>query len=256
MKFFKSMMILLMASWAFYSCKPAKKGEEKTTAKKYKVYKADAPYGYPDAKLYLEGIGDRLDTGKTIFNFTVKDYELGAQTPDAKKRGLANSEKGQHIHFIMDNGPYSAHYGSRFAKNLQEGNHVLLAFLSRSYHESVKNPESFVVKEFTVGNPETSSLFDDTAEHMFYSRPKGTYKGKDARKLLLDFFLYNTSLAEGGNSVRATINGEEYMLCEWAPYYIEGLEKGEISIKLELLDKEGNLVPGPFNSATRKIVLE
>ncbi len=260
MKFQKSLVALFILSVVVYSCGPAKKGgegESKTTQeKKYNVYKAPDSYEFPEAQLYLEGSGNELDTGETIFKFKVSNYELGAQTPDATERGLANSGKGQHIHFIMDNDPYSAHYEPEFSKRLDEGNHVLLAFLSRSYHESVKNPDAFIVQEFVVGSPEESSSFDATAEHMFYSRPKGTYEGKDTEKLLLDFFLYNTTLAEDGNKVRATINGEEYLFTEWAPYYIEGLEKGEVTIKLELIDNEGNIIPGPYNSVTRKVTLK
>ena len=72
------------------------------------------------------------------FGFEVTNYELGVQTEDATTRGIANSGKGQHIHFILNNGPYSAHYESVFSKSLNVGNYVMLAFLSRSYHESIK----------------------------------------------------------------------------------------------------------------------
>jgi len=46
------------------------------------------------------------------------------------------------------------------------------------------------------------------------------------------------------------------MIDEWAPHYIEGLPMGRTEIKLELLDSEGNAVPGPFNSVERSITLE
>ena len=53
-----------------------------------------------------------------------------------------------------------------------------------------------------------------------------------------------------------TVNETEFIIDEWSPYYIEGLNKGEISIKLELIDNDGNLVDIPFNPVTRKVVLE
>ena len=177
---------------------------------------------------------------------------MGAQTLDAETKGLANSPKGQHIHFILDNGPYSAHYEPEFSKEIQEGHHVLLAFLSRSYHESVKN--AFLVKPITVGTPEGEAP-DLTAPHLFYSRPKGTYTGKDTENLLLDFFLVNTEISATGNKVKATIEGQEFMLTEWAPYVINGLGKGEKSIRLQLLDKDNNPIPGPFNDVQRTVVL-
>ena len=91
---------------------------------------------------------------------------------------------------------------------------------------------------------------------MFYSRPKGTYKADDTNRVLLDFYLINTSLAEDGNKVKATIHGTEFIIDEWAPYYIEGLPKGEISIKLELINSKGDLIESPFNPSQRTFTLE
>ena len=93
-------------------------------------------------------------------------------------------------------------------------------------------------------------------EFLFYSRPKGVYKGKDTEKLLLDFYLVNTKISADGNKVRATILDTEFIIDEWAPYYIEGLPKGEISIKLELLNEKGDLIDSPFNPSIRTVTLE
>ena len=97
---------------------------------------------YEEASISLDPliVDAKTDTAAIVdFKFNISNYDLGAQTLDAETKGLANSPKGQHIHFILDNGPYSAHYEPEFSKEIQEGHHVLLAFLSRSYHESVKN---------------------------------------------------------------------------------------------------------------------
>lgn len=195
--------------------------------------------------------------GEVGFTFEVGDYELGAQT---EKNGvaamLANSGDGQHIHFIVDNGPYSAHYEPAFNKELSQGTHYIVAFLSRSYHESVKNANSYVAKKIVVGEAGDDMGVDLDQPTMIYSRPKGEYVGADTENLMLDFFLLNTTLSESGNKVRATINGQEFMITEWAPYIIKGLPKGEATIKLELLDADGNLVPGGFNEVTRTVTLK
>ena len=93
-------------------------------------------------------------------------------------------------------------------------------------------------------------------ELLFYSRPKGNYKGKDTEKVLLDFFLVNTNLSADGNRVKATIMDKEFIIYEWAPYYIEGLHSGEIYIKLELQDSNGDLIESPFNPSERRFTLE
>lgn len=200
---------------------------------------------------------ENIAAGDVNFSYNVKNYELATQTIDADIKNCANSVKGQHIHLILNNEPYSAHYNAEFTKNLEEGHYVALSFLSRSYHESVKSYGAYNVRQFTVGREANEDeLADLTASHMFYSRPKGTYVGDDAKKVLLDFFLLNTELSEAGNKVRATINGQEFMIDKWQPYFIEGQEMGEMTIKLELLDNEGNLVASPFNPVTRTVSLK
>lgn len=208
---------------------------------------------YPDAKLTLNGYAD--DTG--IFDFAVEGYELRAQTGDAATKGIANSDQGQHIHLIVDNGPYAAHYAEPVQAELEPGHHVVLAFLSRSYHESVKTPGAMVLTEIShraEGDSDTG--FDPDAPHLFYSRPKGTYVGADIERLMLDFYLVNVDLAADGNRVRATINGQEFLIDQWQPYVIDGLAPGEVTVELELIDAEGNPIPGPFNHVVRSVTLE
>lgn len=209
---------------------------------------------YPDAKLSYGTNAVSVDGNKVSFDFRVLNYELGAQTTDAADKGLANSADGQHIHLILNNGPYSAHYEPTFSKELEDGTYTLLAFLSRSYHESVKTRTAFVIDQFVVGNSQ-EKLIDFSKPHLFYSRPKGSYTGKEIENLLLDFYLINTKISEDGNYVDATINGTTFKITDWKPYVIQGLKYGEATIMLELKDKEGNLIPSPFNPVERKVTL-
>ena len=213
---------------------------------------------YTDAVLQLEEPKNmKMNEGREVdFAFTVNNYELSAQTDGPNTQLLANSGKGQHIHFILNNQPYSAHYEPTFTKEIPNGVHHLVAFLSRSYHESVKNENSVVVKKFKVGSNATDSLnLDMDTPTLIYSRPKGTYKGKDTENLLLDFFVLNTALSANGNKVKATVNGEEFMITEWTPHVVKGLPMGEVTINLELIDADGNMIPGPFNKVTRTVIL-
>ncbi len=189
------------------------------------------------------------------FRFNVENYKLGDQTPGAIENGLANSAKGQHIHMIVNNGPYSANYNSDFSKDLNQGSNLILFFLSRSFHESVKNPNAFSLIQIN-SDEENSESYDLNSEFLFYSRPKGIYKGDDTKKLLLDFYLVNTEISSNGNKVRATINEKEFIIEEWTPYYIEGLPLGEVIVKLELINSNGELIDTPFNPVERKVTLQ
>lgn len=214
---------------------------------KIKISKVEGSPKYEDAALVL----NELNSGSELeFSFDVKNYELGAQTEHEFQYSLANSKKGQHIHLIINNDPYSAHYTNKFKKKLDPDNGVILAFLSRSYHESVKNKNAYIFTQY--GDLEKIDL---DKQYLFYSRPKGTYSGQDTKKLLLDFYLVNTTISKNGNKVRATINDEEFLIDEWSPYYIEGLPKGEVKIKLELINSLGELIDSPFNPSSRTVIL-
>ena len=214
---------------------------------KIKISKVEGSPKYEDAALVL----NELNSGSELeFSFDVKNYKLGAQTEHEFQYSLANSKKGQHIHLIINNNPYSAHYTNKFKKKLDPDNGVILAFLSRSYHESVKNKNAYIFTQY--GDLEKIDL---DKQYLFYSRPKGTYTGQDTKKLLLDFYLVNTTISKNGNKVRATINDEEFLIDEWSPYYIEGLSKGEVKIKLELINSSGELIDSPFNPSIRTVIL-
>lgn len=216
-----------------------------------KISKLAGSPAFPEAKLSLR---NPADGAKGVFDFEVTGYELGKQTVEGPF--LAASDKGQHIHFIVDNGPYSAHYEPKVEKQLEPGTHVVLAFLSRSYHESVKH--DFVLTRVQVGDKKDPALTKVSLEkdpHLFYSRPKGTYSGAGAKKLLLDFFPVNAELSKTGYKVEASLGGQTFELTEWVPYVVEGLAMGEQTVTLRLLDKDGKQVAGPFGKVERTVTL-
>ena len=266
--FFIALLLLLVT---FSSCKQQKKETDEATSgdsnieassemdqAKITLEILDGSPAYADAALQMKEPNSTniAEGGEVNFNFTVSNYELGAQTEGPNAQRLANSGKGQHIHFILNNQPYSAHYEAAFAKEIPNGVHHLVAFLSRSYHESVKNENSVVVKKLEVGqNAQDTIGLDMDAPTLIYSRPKGSYSGKDTENLMLDFFVLNTTLSEDGNKVKAIINGEEFTISQWAPHVIQGLPLGEVTITLELIDAQGIAIPGPFNKVTRTVML-
>lgn len=248
---------LSLIAWACSTASSSATGDEtRVDTSAIALTQAPASPDYPDATLTKS---DLIITQKDSlfslnYSFDVQGYELGIQTADADTRGIANSGKGQHIHYIVNNGPYAAHYMNKVPDELAAGNYVVLAFLSRSYHESVKSENAYFVENISVGEADPSEA-DLTAPHLFYSRPKGTYTGADTEKVMLDFYLLNTTLSKEGNKVKATINDAEFIIDTWAPFYITGLPMGESTIQLELINADGMQIPGPFNKVERKISL-
>ena len=214
---------------------------------------------FPEAQMQLRApmAGATFPSGEVAFDYQITNFQLTKMSGGPHMAQMANSMKGQHIHNIVDNEPYTAHYDTKFTKAIPDGQHVVLSFLSRSYHESLKHRGAYDLRIINVGNGTSPAtpVIDVKAPNLFYSRPKDTYSGADAKRIMLDFYLVNTTLEPGGNRVRATINGSEFMIDRWMPYQMEGLSAGENTVKLELVDSSGTLISGPYNSVTRKFTV-
>jgi hypothetical protein len=92
-----------------------------------------------------------------------------------------------------------------------------------------------------------------------YSRPKGEYKGADTEAIMIDFWLSNAKLqGDGGDfRVRYTVDGgEAKYIDKWEPIWLKGWGAGKHTVKLELVDKDGNVVAnGDYNSTSREITI-
>lgn len=218
---------------------------------KYTLTPFTASADFPDAQL------SNMRFNEGVFNFDVTNYELGTQTADAASKMCANSGKGQHIHLIVDSLPYAAKYTNEFEHAVDNGGHFMLAFLSRSYHESIKTDDAHIVKRVITAENGIAQEFDVPYNMIFYSRPKGTYVGKaNTKKVMLDFYLVNTELSEDGFYVDANINGEVHKITKWQPYYIEGLPMGDNYISLILRNNKGDKVNVPLNPVKRIFTLK
>ena len=200
---------------------------------------------------------------------------------------------GNHLHVVLDNQPYEAYYelNQPFElRNVIAGKHTLRVFPSRPWHEGYKNEGAFQMVEFTVkggGNdakptttrtgqvmaspsPSTMREGKDVGATnagpahpakplLTYSRPKGEYKGEDADPIMIDFWLSNAKLQGDGGEyrVRYTIDGGEARFIDiWGPIWLSGWITGKHFVKLELVDKNGNLVEnGGYNSTIREITV-
>ncbi len=107
--------------------------------------------------------------------------------------------------------------------------------------------------------PSKGGDVDPTKPLLTYSRPKGEYKGEDADPIMIDFWLSNTRLQGDGGQYRVRYSidgGDAKFLDKWEPIWLSGWINGKHSVKLELVDKDGNLVDnGGYNSTMRDITV-
>jgi hypothetical protein len=175
-----------------------------------------------------------------------------------------------HVHLILDDKPYKRIDDPKVPVKLSEltggealadGQHILVAFASRANHESVKTPGSLAVLEFWVGKKGERAQ-DPTKPMLIYSRPKGDYKAEMANHVLIDFQLANTTLAPDKNHVHVAVTGPGIdgektgdVAHFGTPFYLDNLQDGSYSVKLELLGADGKPLPGPYNDVARSFVV-
>lgn len=259
------------AALSLTSCQENSSGENHNEGQDSAAVEVSAPVAladvtnsqeFPDAQLQLGDVkaADAGDSVKLSFSFSLKNYELKSQTGDEVSKVCNNSDKGQHIHFILDNRPYVALYEPKHETTVAKNSeHYLLAFLSRSYHLSLKNNGAAVLYHFKVDEKgKLTKLPDPGTAMVFYSRPKGDYLGKDTKNVLFDFYVWNTSLGTDSR-VLATINtgGKDtsFTVSEWKPWFLQNLAMGKSTITLSLTDKDGKKLEGPQTEVSRDINL-
>ncbi len=221
------------------------------------------------ARFQVPESGAVLEPGEVAVEVAVENFTPGEQTDVPRREQLANSGNGQHTHIIVNNDPYFANYNTDAEPfsigELEPGAYSAFVFPSRSFHESVKSDTAADLVNFYVGEEAEGDDFplNEDDPSIIYSRPKGTYSGAGAERIMLDFYLHNVTLSEDGYRAHYTIEEEgsdepvaELTLDEWTPAFVEGLDSGTYTFTLELLDENDERVPGDFNYTEREVVVE
>lgn len=187
-----------------------------------------------------------LESGAEVpVTFDLKNYRTGKTI-------------GQHVHVIVDNEPYIAHYNAGeplVLKDLKPGTHTLRVFPARHYHLSLKKGDVFKTRIFHVKEKSKDFSFDPDKPYVTYSRPKGTYDTEAAKELLLDFYVSNVDLGKDAKVVYS-VDGKATELTDWKPVLLDPLEPGDHEINLKLVDMDGKLIEnGGYNDTTRTITV-
>ena len=181
------------------------------------------------------------------------------------------AQGSSHVHLILDNKPYKAIYDTKAPVKLSElaagaaldeGLHVLVAFPSRANHESVKTKDAMTVVPFWIGKKGDAAKDPTKKPMLVYSRPKGDYNGEMANHVLIDFQVANVTLAEGKEHVHVHVTGpgtdglDADVSKLGTPLYLDNLQNGTYTLKVELVDGSKKPIEGPWNSTTRTIKID
>lgn len=194
-----------------------------------------------------------------IFNQT--QIEVHLQAKDFPVFQDDKFKLGNHLDLILDNESSQPIYDLEkpvTLKNLTPGTHTIRAFAARPWGESYKNDEAYGQVTFSVLTETNDNRPDPNVPLLTYGQPTGNY---NAEPFLLDFYLTNAPLhivAQNNPGlkdwrIRATVNGQSFVLENWQPVYLTGLNLGENWIQLELVDESGNDIKNVFNNTVRVI---
>lgn len=172
-------------------------------------------------------------------SLNTKQFKEGVNQLQFSVNGVENYT----ISYLANNYSLTQFSSSNFEVELLYGNNVFLAFLTDKNNISIKANKSCVLKNAILGS-DVESLFDKSQPHLFYYLPSANVVNP-----ILDFYLVNTSLSKEGNKAKVTINETEFIVNKWAAYQISGLKKPNNTIRIQLVDKNGKLIEGPFNDS-------
>lgn len=213
--------------------------------------------------------GQMLSSENVWVQVKLRGFPLGNMTENDRGRDIANSPIGQSVHIVIDNNIYFARTGTDIAPynedenyyeamfkfqlpmKLSQGKHYIRVFPARSYGESLKEDGSFAASYFYVDNTRDNIEMDLSQPYLTYNEPSGYMDLRENQPILLDFYVSNCELSADGYQVKATIDTNTVRnITSWRSYYINDLSRGKHTIRLQLVDKKSQQVPGVFNDVT------
>ena len=206
----------------------------------------------PQIKILAPKSGELLQDNTVSLVLEVKDL------PIYQSAGLG---LGPHLHVVVDDQPYQSVYDVKqpiVLADLAPGTHTVRVFAVRPWDESFKNDGSFAQATFNVFTQTDDHDPDARKPLLTYSQPQGNY---GAEPILLDFYLTNAPLhfiaqdhpedSTRDWKIKATVNGQSFLLDRWQPIYLKGVKPGKNWVQLEFIDENGTRVENFGNNTAR-----
>jgi hypothetical protein len=225
-------------------------------------------------KISMPEEGRLVDGNPVWVQFRIDGYSLGSGSQFDRASEVSVSPMGQTVHVVVDDRPYfpvnepaidpfneggwyyDTSYKFEIPFSLKNGMHTLRMFPARSYGESLKGENALHAVAFYVGSRGQNPDMDLSQPYLIYNEPGDQIRLFANRPVLLDFYIKNCELSADGYKVLLTVDGKvKRTLTSWQPYYIYGLKLGKHTVRLQLMDPDGNQVPGLFNDIQRTITV-
>lgn len=170
--------------------------------------------------------------------------------------GVPYAPCGYSIHFQLDDEPFEVQYDPCHPHCFQDvlpGTHFLRAWAATPSHEIIPCTLSMVI--FSVVYPNDENRPEYGYPLLTLNLPQGEYRGIDAADVTLDFMVSSACLSRTGYRVNYYVDGRRYVMFDCRTTHIKDLAPGKHTVRVELLSMDGHVVPGPFNSVERVIMI-
>ncbi|WP_181280714.1 hypothetical protein [Aphanothece hegewaldii] len=268
-------LLIFLLSWTLESCSGGDRIETSPLSRSQPISSPIsttklAEVAPPTAIAKLRRVMDQYEPQVTIISpkknetFQENTVKVQIKVQDLPIFKDSELELGPHLTLILDNQPSQAIYDISepvVLESLTPGTHTLRVFASRPWYESFKNDGAYDQTTFHIYTENGNNTLNPSQPLLTYNRPRGTY---GAEPLLLDFYLTNAPLHVIAQEnpdladwrIKATINGESFLLDDWQSVYLKGFQKGENWVQLEFIDDKGNKIENNYNNTVRIITYD
>lgn len=163
---------------------------------------------------------------------------------------------GCSLHIILDDGPFAVQYDPAhpfLLRDVAPGSHTLRVFAADRLHRAI--PGTLDVVVFSVGYQDDSNRPARGYPLLTVNLPQGEYLGVDAGDVAIDFLVDGACLSRRGYHVAYYVDGRKFFAYSEGARYLKGLPPGFHTIRFELLNEFGELVPGRYSSWEKVILL-
>lgn len=170
--------------------------------------------------------------------------------------GIVFAPGACNLHFMLDNEPFEVRYDvarpHRF-HDVPPGSHTIRVYAANHLHELI--PGTLDVITFSVAYPDDRNRPESGEPMLTYVLPQGEYLGVDSADITLIFEVTGVPLSRRGYRVNWIVDGRRQIAYDCTTQHLRNLAPGFHTVRLELVDERGRIVPGPFNSVERVILL-
>ncbi len=156
----------------------------------------------------------------------------------------SNTGLGLHFKVIVNNDPPIDYFDitQPLNLNLPPGTHTIRVVAARPWNQSYRNRPSFASVTFNVqqADKKNTPSFEPGIGLLTLVSPSANSYG--AEPLLVDYIVHGVNLGRVAE-IRYTLNGKVMKTTDRKPFYLTGLQPGQNTLVVELVDGRGKVRP-------------